>query len=85
MPAMISGCGERQQVVVALEVARPVGEPLAAVARLVGPVALDHRAHRAVEDQDAPAERGGELVGGVGAAAGDSDNVAPPAARRRAV
>ena len=42
----------REQVVVALQVARPVGEPLAAVVGLVGPVALDHRAHRAVEHQD---------------------------------
>ena len=51
------GLGQREQVVVALQVARPVGEALAAVARLGGPVALDHRAHGAV---DAPGSaRGG--------------------------
>ncbi len=45
--------GQRQQVVVALEVARPVAEPFAAVAGLVELVALDHGAHGAVQDQDA--------------------------------
>ena len=59
------GLGEREQVVVALEVARPVGEALAAVARLGRPVALDRRAHRAVDHQDPLAEQRGELLGGV--------------------
>ncbi len=49
--------GERQQVVVALQVARPVGEPLAAVARLGGTVALDRGTHGAVEHQDPLLER----------------------------
>ena len=57
--------GDRQQVVVALEVARPVREALAAVARLRGPVALDRRAHGAVDHQDPLAEQRGELLGGV--------------------
>ena len=52
MSAMISRLGEREQVVVALHVGGPVGEPLAAVAGLVRPVPLDRRAHRAVDDQD---------------------------------
>ncbi len=47
------GAGEQQQVVVALHVARPVSETLAAVVRLFQLVALDHGAHAAVEDQDA--------------------------------
>jgi hypothetical protein len=43
---------ERQQVVVALQVSMPVGEPVAAVLRLAEGVLLDHRPHRAVEDED---------------------------------
>ena len=57
---------QHQQVVVALQVVRVVGEALAAIVGLVEPVALDHRAHGAVEDQDALLEQGGELVGAVG-------------------
>ena len=66
--AMIVGLGQGEQVVVALEVAGPVGEPLAAVARLVGPVPLDQRAHGAVDHQD-PLARAPSVssVGGVGA------------------
>ncbi|MNQ72753.1 hypothetical protein D3C85_874650 [compost metagenome] len=48
---------EDQEVVVALYVARPVGEALATVVRFVQLVALDHGAHAAVEDQDALFER----------------------------
>ena len=48
---------QHQQVVVALEVARVAGEPLAAEVGLPEPAALDHRAHGAVEDQDAFAQR----------------------------
>ncbi len=44
---------EQQQVVVALHVARPVCEALAAVVLFLQLVALDHGAHAAVEDQDA--------------------------------
>ena len=57
--------GEAQQVVVALDVARPVGEPLAAVAGLVRPVALDRGAHRPVEHHDPLLEQCGELGGGI--------------------
>ena len=50
--------GEVQQIVVALEVlAVPILEPLAAKCRLVQLVLLDHRAHRAVEDDDAFAQQ----------------------------
>ena len=59
------GLGEREQVVVALQVAGPVGEALAAVARLVGPVALDRRAHGAVDHQDPLAQQRRQLLGGV--------------------
>ncbi len=47
------GLAQQQQVVVALDVARPVGEARATVVGLVQLVALDHGAHAAVEDQDA--------------------------------
>ena len=57
--------GQGQQVVVALEVGRPLGEALAAVARLGGPVPLDGRAHGPVEDHDPVPQQRGELVGGV--------------------
>ena len=42
--------GDRQQVVVALEVLTPVGEPGPAVVGLGELVALDEGAHRAVQD-----------------------------------
>ena len=58
--------GQAQQVVVALEVALPVGEPIAAVVVLAESLALDHRAHRAVHHEDALGQRGPQLVGGVG-------------------
>ena len=64
------GLGEGEQVVVALEVGGPVGEALAAVALLGRPVALDRRAHRAVDHQDPLAEQRGELLGGVRADVG---------------
>ena len=59
------GLRDRQQVVVADQVGRPVGEPLAAVAGLVGPVPLDGRAHGAVEDHDPLPQQCGELLGRV--------------------
>ena len=64
------GLGERQQVVVADHVAGPVLEPLAAVAGLVGAVALDGGAHRTVDDEDPLAQERGELGGGVGSVLG---------------
>ena len=60
------GLRDREQVVVADEVARVVGEPLAAVAGLVGPVALDRGAHGPVEHHDPLAQDRREGVGGVG-------------------
>ena len=51
-----------QEVVVALDVARPVRKALAAIARLIQLVALDHGAHGAIDDQDAIG--GGLLEGG---------------------
>ena len=47
------GLGQHQQIVVALEVAVPVGKTLAAIIRLGQLVALDHGAHRAVQDENA--------------------------------
>ncbi len=46
------GLRQDQQVVVALLVVAVVLEPLAAEVRLAQPEPLDHRAHRAVEDED---------------------------------
>ena len=45
--------GQIEQVVVALQRRRPFGEPIPAVAGLVGPVTLDRGAHRAVDHHDA--------------------------------
>ena len=50
------GLGQDEQVVVALQVARPVGEALAAEVGLGQLVLLDHGAHGAVEDEDALGE-----------------------------
>ena len=49
--------GDRQQVVVALEVLTPVGEPGPAIVGLGELVALDEGAHRAVQDEDPGAQR----------------------------
>ena len=51
------GPRQDQQVVVALEILRVILEALAAEVRFRQLVALDHRAHRAVEDEDARRER----------------------------
>ncbi len=56
---------DRQQVVVADQVAGVVGEALPAVAGLVGAVTLDRGAHRAVEHHDPLAQGRREGVGGV--------------------
>ena len=45
--------GQREQVVAALELHRPAGEPPAAVVLLLQSVALHHRAEASVEQQDA--------------------------------
>ncbi len=55
--------GEHEQVVRALEVDRRVGEARAAEVGFTEPVALDHRPHRAVEDQDPAVEERAKLVG----------------------
>ncbi len=59
------GLGQHQQVVVALQVAGPVGEAVAAEVGLAQPVLLDHRPHRAVEDQDTLGQLGLELFSSV--------------------
>jgi hypothetical protein len=51
------GSRDGQQVVVALEIAAPVSEALASIIVFTEPVALDHRAHRTVEQDDAVVER----------------------------
>ena len=57
---MISGRRQRQEIVVALQIAPIVAKALAAVAGLVELVALDHRPHGAVEQDDALLEEGFE-------------------------
>ena len=52
------GLGQHQQVVVALQIVRPVGKPLAAIVGLAELVALNHGAHGAVEHEDAALQRG---------------------------
>src|SRR5690606_22687857 len=60
--------GEDKKVVVAANVPMPVLEPLTAMARLVELQRLDHRAHGAVEDQDALAGGGAQRCADVVAA-----------------
>ena len=60
------GLGQHQQVVVAFEVVRVIGEARAAVVGFLQTVALDHRAHGAVEDEQALLEQGGKFGGTVG-------------------
>jgi len=59
------GLGQAEQVVVALEVTGPFGEPLAPEVRLGQPVPLDHGPHGAVEHEDAPTQRVTQVGGGV--------------------
>ena len=50
--------GDHEEVVVSLEIlAGPIGEAVAAVVGLLQFVLLDHRAHRAVEKNDALREQ----------------------------
>jgi hypothetical protein len=67
------GPRQRQQLVVALDVALEVLEALAAVLLLGELEALDHRAHRAVEDGDALCEDAGQ-----GLAVGIDDGLHSP-------
>jgi hypothetical protein len=60
-----AGLRQHQQIVVALEVLRVIGEALAAVVRLRQPVALDHGAEGAVEDQNAIPQQDFELCDAV--------------------
>ena len=57
--------GQRQQIVVALEIAGPVAEPFAPVVGFLQAVALDHGAHRAVQDQDAAGQEVGQFSGAI--------------------
>ena len=57
MSSINCGLRQHQQVVAALEVARPVLETLAAKRGFVQLVLLDHRAHGTVEDDDALGEQ----------------------------
>ena len=56
--------GQRQQIVVALEVLLPVGKALASKGGLVQCVTLDHGAHGTVENQHAPVELGAQALFG---------------------
>ena len=56
---------EHEQIVVAAQVVRVTGESLPAEVRFREAVALDHRAHRAIEDEDAVAGGLGEWNDGV--------------------
>ena len=50
------GADEREEIVVALEIAGPCSEPLAAIFLLAEPEFLDLGSHPAVEDENAAAE-----------------------------
>ena len=50
------GTRDRQQVVVAEERMVMPGKPIASIVGLVEPLALHHRAHRAVDHENAPFE-----------------------------
>src|SRR3546814_1325120 len=53
-----------QQIVVAFQIARPVGEALTTIMHLFELVALDHRSHRAIEHQNATTKFGIEAGDG---------------------
>ena len=45
--------GQHQQIVIAFQIAAPVGETLTAEIALIQTIALDHGAHAAVQHQNA--------------------------------
>ena len=47
---------KRQQIVITLEIMGKIGETRAAIIRFVELVALDHRAHGAIQQQNAACE-----------------------------
>ncbi len=49
--------GEREQIVVAFEVVRKIGKAAPPIIAFSELVALDHRAHGAIQNQDAPLEQ----------------------------
>jgi len=53
-----------QQVVVALEIVPMIPESLAAEIRFRQPIPLDHRPHRAIEEEDACGEKRMQAFGG---------------------
>jgi hypothetical protein len=55
--------GQQQQIVIALQIARPVGEARAAIIGFGQAVALDHGAHRAIQNQDTFSGQGEEFSG----------------------
>ena len=57
MLLMTSGCVRIEEVAVAPLILRVICEPIAAEVGFGQLVALDHRPHRAVEDEDAAARR----------------------------
>ncbi len=56
------GLRQDQEIVVAADILLPIGEALPAKLRFVIAQALDHRAHCAVEDEDALARGGFEFL-----------------------
>jgi hypothetical protein len=67
---------DREQVVVALQIARMIVQPARTRAAEIGfaePLALHHRPHRAVEHEDALVQQAGKLGGAVGLHANSSD------------
>ena len=57
--------GERQQIIVALEIARMIGKTLAAIISLLQVAPLDHRPHRTVKHEQALLQKGGEFGGAI--------------------
>ncbi len=75
------GPGQREEVVVPAQVARMTGETFAAEVGLGQPVALDHRAHRAVHDEDPLSGQRAEEGQPAGAGEGRGDRLGDPVAR----
>ena len=57
--------GERQQIIVALEIARMIGKTLAAIIGLLQFALLDHRSHRTVKHEQALLQEGGKFGGAI--------------------
>ena len=66
--------GQHQQIIIAFEIAWPILETHAPEVFLLQVIALDHGAHRAIQNQDAVGEQSGQFGGAINSHRWDLEN-----------